>query len=134
MHSLSREEINVIFNLLDEAISRRSPEERERLREILGKLKATLDIQECLRRIEGKLDRIMVQARAVMFPEHLRPTITALHELGEASASQVAEKTGRTRAAESACLNELFRLGYVKKRRVGKTVYFSIKNKVERGI
>ena len=129
MHPLSREEITVILNLLDEAISRRRPEERERLREILGKLEASLIIQEWLQRIEGKIDEIMVQARAVMLPEHLRPTVKALHELGEASASQIAERTGRTRAGESACLNELARLGYVEKRRVGRTVYFSIKKR-----
>ncbi|NVM02550.1 MAG: helix-turn-helix transcriptional regulator [Candidatus Helarchaeota archaeon] len=55
----------------------------------------------------------------------LQDTATTLMELGEATANEVAEKTGLQRAVESAHLNELVRLGYVKKERKGRLAYFS---------
>ncbi len=131
MTILSEDEISQIEDLLDRAIREIRPEERERLREIAGKARAALtldraiqEILEALRRIEGKIDRIAAPARAAALPDRLRRTMMTLIELGEASASQVAEKTGRTRVAESAALNELVRLGFVGKRKVGRTVYF----------
>ena len=59
-------------------------------------------------------------------PDHLRRTAIALAQLGKATADDIAKKTKRARAVESAYLNQLVRLGYVKKRREGKTVYFSV--------
>ncbi len=131
MTILSEDEISQIEDLLDRAIREIRPEERERLREIAGKARAALtldraiqEILEALRRIEGKIDRIAAPARAAALPDRLRRTMMTLIELDEASASQVAEKTGRTRVAESAALNELVRLGFAEKRKVGRTVYF----------
>jgi len=82
------------------------------------------DILQRLERIEGKIDRIAAPARAAALPDRLRGTMMILIEMGEASASQVAERTGRTRVAESVALNELARLGFVEKRKKGRTVYF----------
>lgn len=48
-------------------------------------------------------------------PDHLRKTMLALAKLVEARADEVAEITQRTRAIESGYLNQLVRLGYVKK-------------------
>lgn len=48
-----------------------------------------------------------------------------LMELEEATADEVAQKTGLQRAVESSHLNELVRLGYVKKERKGRLAYFS---------
>ncbi|MFX1449293.1 MAG: winged helix-turn-helix domain-containing protein [Promethearchaeota archaeon] len=56
----------------------------------------------------------------------LQDTATTLMELGEATAEEVADKTGLQRAVESAHLNELVRLGYVKKERKGRLAYFSV--------
>ncbi len=56
----------------------------------------------------------------------LQETAIILMELEEATAEQVAEKTGLQRAVESAHLNELVRLGYIKKKRKGRLAYFSI--------
>jgi ribosomal protein S19E (S16A) len=41
-------------------------------------------------------------------------------------AEDVAKETGRARAIESAYLNQLARMGYVKKGREGRRVYFSV--------
>lgn len=57
-------------------------------------------------------------------PDHLRITIMALSELGDATADQVSKRTGRARAIESSYLNQLVRMGYLEKRRVGRKVCF----------
>lgn len=59
-------------------------------------------------------------------PDHLRKTAMAVGELGSATADQVAAQTGRTRAAESDYLNQLVKMGYLKKERRGRTVFFGI--------
>jgi len=59
-------------------------------------------------------------------PDHLRKTATVLCSLGEATAEKVAERTGRARAVESSYLNQLVRMGYLKKERRGRRVLFSI--------
>jgi len=128
---LSKGDLSLIESLLDKAIGEMKPEERERLRELAGKAKAILeidvtlkDILQRLERIEVKIDKIAAPARAAALPDRLRRTMMTLIEMGEATTSQVAERTGRTRISESVALNELTRLGFVKKRKVGRTVYF----------
>jgi len=59
-------------------------------------------------------------------PDHLRKTATVLCDLGEATAEEVAERTGRARAVESSYLNQLVRMGYLKKERRGRRVLFSV--------
>jgi len=52
----------------------------------------------------------------------------AIAMFGEATAQQVAEKTGRSRAAESDYLNQLGDRGFLKKQRRGKEMVFQIFN------
>lgn len=59
-------------------------------------------------------------------PEHLRSTATVLFELGESTAEDVSKVTIKERAVESGYLNQLVRMGYVKKYRTGRKVYFCI--------
>jgi len=59
-------------------------------------------------------------------PDHLRKTAMAVGELGSSTADEIANQTGRTRAAESDYLNQLVKMGYLKKERKGRTVFFSI--------
>ncbi|MDI9644209.1 MAG: helix-turn-helix domain-containing protein [Candidatus Verstraetearchaeota archaeon] len=61
-------------------------------------------------------------------PDHLRKTLLALTKLVEARADEVAEITQRARAIESGYLNQLVRLGYVKKIRKKHQIYFTINN------
>ena len=58
-------------------------------------------------------------------------TAKVLLELEEATADEIAEITGLQRAVESAHLNRLVELGYVKKIRKGRFVYFTIKESDE---
>ncbi|MEJ5293254.1 MAG: hypothetical protein WHS82_06625 [Candidatus Methanosuratincola sp.] len=61
-------------------------------------------------------------------PDHLRKTMLALAKLVEARADEVADITQRARAIESGYLNQLVRLGYVKKVRRKHQIYFTINN------
>ncbi len=58
-------------------------------------------------------------------PDHLRKSAMTTSEFGEATAQQVARKTGRTRAAESDYLNQLVTMNLLTKKRKGRDVYFS---------
>lgn len=89
-----------VQNLLVESLSKSEPE---------GSKKLLLDVDTLL-----------------SLPDHLRKTAMATGELGSASAEQVAAQTGRTRAAESDYLNQLVKMGLLKKERRGRMVFFSI--------
>jgi len=107
MSSMTKDDVDRIISLL-ESIDRR-------LQKLAGKGVG----EERLRPID---------ANAVLqLTPHLQPTAMKLLQLGKATAEEVAEKTGRKRAIESLYLNELVSLGYAKKEREGKTVYFSVK-------
>lgn len=70
----------------------------------------------------GALDIVTL----LSLPDHLRKTALTLIKLGSAMADDVAKGTGRARAIESAYLNQLVRMEYVWRKRVGKRVYFSV--------
>jgi len=59
-------------------------------------------------------------------PDHLRKTATVVCSLGMATAEEIAGGTGRARAVESGYLNQLVRMGYLKKERRGRKVLFSV--------
>jgi hypothetical protein len=62
----------------------------------------------------------------VSLPDHLRKTAVIVCQLGEASAVEVAARSGRARAAESDYLNQLVRMGLLKKKRKGRESYFTV--------
>ena len=72
----------------------------------------------------SKLDKQQL-IRLIKLPNHLRETMLALIALGEATAKEVSEQTGKARASESDHLNQLERMGYLKKRYASRKVYYS---------
>ncbi len=60
-------------------------------------------------------------------PDHLRKTASIVCDRGRATAREVSDRTQRSRAVESGYLNQLVRMGYLKKDRGGRRVYFSVK-------
>jgi predicted transcriptional regulator len=64
-------------------------------------------------------------------PMSLRKTVMVLYKLEKATANDIAKETKRLRAVESASANQLVRLGYLKKKREGRDVYFYIQHQVE---
>ena len=59
-------------------------------------------------------------------PDHLRKTAMSICRCGRATAEEIAEQTSRARAVESAYLNQLVMMGYLKKERKGRKAYFFI--------
>jgi ArsR family transcriptional regulator, lead/cadmium/zinc/bismuth-responsive transcriptional repressor len=65
----------------------------------------------------------------ISLPAVLRKTVVALYQYEKATAKQLSKKTRRTRAVESGAANQLVRLGYIKKKREGRDIYFYIEQK-----
>ena len=59
-------------------------------------------------------------------PASLRKTVMVLYKLDKATAEDISKETKRLRAVESAAANQLARMGYLKKKREGREVYFYI--------
>jgi len=105
---------------------------------LLGNISEKLDrishtenlILECLSESKpGKSNEpMLIDVDALLkLPDHLRRSAQALMELKSATAEELSAQTGRTRAAESDYMNQLIKMGYVKKERRGRTVFFSVK-------
>jgi len=61
-------------------------------------------------------------------PDHLRKTAMAICRCGKATADEIAGQTNRARAVESAYLNQLVLMSYLKKERKGRKAYFFVDN------
>jgi hypothetical protein len=59
-------------------------------------------------------------------PDHLRKTAMTICRCSRATAEEISEQTKRARAVESAYLNQLVFMGYLKKERKGRKAYFYI--------
>lgn len=59
-------------------------------------------------------------------PDHLRKTAMTICRCGRATAEEISEQTQRARAVESAYLNQLVIMGYLKKERNGRKAYFYV--------
>ena len=59
-------------------------------------------------------------------PDHLRKTAMSICRCGRATAEEISDQTSRARAVESAYLNQLVMMGYLKKERKGRKAYFFI--------
>ena len=68
----------------------------------------------------------MVYIYTLKLTDSLRRTMLVMDKLQEATASDVASRTGRTRSTESGYLNQLERMGYLEKFRKGRKTYFRI--------
>jgi hypothetical protein len=64
-------------------------------------------------------------------PLSLRKTVMALYKLQRATAEDLGSETKRLRGIESAAANQLVRMGYLKKIRQGRKVYFYIEPSME---
>lgn len=83
-----------------------------------------------LRKVIPPVEEFRFEALDVMtllsLPDHLRKTATVTSKLGRATANEIARTTERARAVESGYLNQLVRMGYLKKERSGRKVFFSV--------
>jgi ArsR family transcriptional regulator, lead/cadmium/zinc/bismuth-responsive transcriptional repressor len=60
-------------------------------------------------------------------PDHLRKTALVINKVQMATANDVAKKTKRTRALESAYLNQMVRMKFLTKVKKGHNVYFCVR-------
>jgi len=83
-----------------------------------------------LRKVIPTVDEFSFETLDVMtllsLPDHLRKTASVVCEKGRTTAEKIAEATQRARAVESGYLNQLVRMGYLKKERKGRQVLFSV--------
>ncbi len=106
------------------------------------------EVLERIKKIEERLDnleRIMKNVEAfptresqklslksinmkdlLALPTSLQKTMLTIQELEEATATRVAEETGRDRTVETIYLNQLMRLGFLTRERRGRKVYFKV--------
>jgi len=141
---LSKYDLKLLFEVLNEAAAEAEDPESERIRDVTKKLARHLaethrfvepegdpllilmdELFKDLQTTNEGLKELVTPISIMLLPERLRPTIIPLHMMGEATALQVAEKTGRDELTEEQNLNELVKLGYAYKRKVGDTTKFS---------
>ena len=109
----------------------------EKLETILDLNAKLLKINEALLEKAGKKPfssgfRREPDAMAILnLPLALRKTIMVLYKIEKATADDLALETKRLRAVESAAANELVRMGFIKKKREGREVYFFIEDPEE---
>jgi len=103
----------------------------EKIKESLDRLNEKMEVMIELQKHDVKQpDQGLPDALDVMtllsLPDHLRKTAITICKLGHATAEEVAEQTKRARAVESAYLNQLVLMGYLKKERRGRKAYFYV--------
>ena len=76
--------------------------------------------------VPGLPDASLDVMTLLSMPDHLRKTAMAICRSGRATAEEIAGQTSRARAVESAYLNQLVIMGYLKKERKGRKAYFYI--------
>ncbi len=91
---------------------------------------AILRIERKLKEIENSLQKndgmkeISNPLELLELPDNLRITAMAMLKIKEGTAEDVSKITGRSRPIESHYLSSLVRLGFLKKKRVGRKVIY----------
>jgi hypothetical protein len=95
-------------------------------KKVIDLLSKIADNKPKSRKMEEELESQSLDVVTLLsLPDNIRKTALALSKLGEATADKVAKETERTRAIESAYLNQLQRMGYINRKRKGHTVVYS---------
>jgi hypothetical protein len=112
-----------------QALGKKPLQVLEKIRENLEKLNEKMEIMIELQK-HGKKefqpipDAPLDVMTLLSMPDHLRKTAMTLCRMGRATADEIAQQTQRARAVESAYLNQLVIMGYLKKERQGRKAYF----------
>jgi predicted transcriptional regulator len=100
---------------------------RENLEKLNEKMEVMIELQKHGRKdLQPLPDAPLDVMTLLSMPDHLRKTAMTVCRLGRATAEEVAEQTKRARAVESAYLNQLVIMGYMKKERKGRKAYFFV--------
>jgi hypothetical protein len=111
----------------------------EKIRESLERLNEKMEVMIELQK-HGKKDILPPMADSPLdvmtllsMPDHLRKTAMALCRMGRATADEISGQTKRARAVESAYMNQLVIMGYLKKERTGRKAYFYVERENQGG-
>lgn len=100
---------------------------RENLERLNEKMEVMIELQKHSRKdLQPLPDAPLDVMTLLSMPDHLRKTAMTVCRLGRATAEEIAQQTHRARAVESAYLNQLVTMGYLKKERRGRKAYFYI--------
>lgn len=103
----------------------------ESLEKLNDKIEVMIEIQKTnggsnLKSIPTLPDASLDVMTLLSMPDHLRKTAMTICRCTKATAEEIASQTRRARAVESAYLNQLVIMGYLKKERKGRKAYFFI--------
>lgn len=107
----------------------------EKIEESLEKLNDKMEVmielqrnnsQANIKAAPGLPDASLDVMTLLSMPDHLRKTAMTICRCGRATAEEISEQTERARAVESAYLNQLVIMGYLKKERNGRKAYFYV--------
>jgi hypothetical protein len=107
----------------------------EKIEESLEKLNDKMEVMIELQRNNSQINTKAAPAlpdasldvmTLLSMPDHLRKTAMTICRCGRATAEEISEQTERARAVESAYLNQLVIMGYLKKERNGRKAYFYV--------
>jgi predicted transcriptional regulator len=113
----------------EELLSKKPLHVLEKIRENLERLNEKMEVMIELQKHGQKESPVLPDASLdvmtlLSMPDHLRKTAMTICRCGRATAEEVAEQTSRARAVESAYLNQLVIMGYLRKERKGRKAYF----------
>ena len=98
---------------------------RENLERLNEKMEVMIELQKHGRKdIQPLPDSSLDVMTLLSMPDHLRKTAMSICRCGRATAEEISQQTTRARAVESAYLNQLVIMGYLKKERKGRKAYF----------
>ena len=98
---------------------------RENLESLNEKIEVMIELQKHGRQdIQPMPDAPLDVMTLLSMPDHLRKTAMTICRSGRATAEDISQQTHRARAVESAYLNQLVIMGYLKKERKGRKAYF----------
>ena len=98
---------------------------RENLERLNEKMEVMIELQKHGRKdLQPLPDASLDVMTLLSMPDHLRKTAMAICRCGRATAEEISQQTSRARAVESAYLNQLVIMGYLKKERKGRKAYF----------
>jgi DNA-binding transcriptional ArsR family regulator len=99
---------------------------RENLERLNDKMEVMIELQKTGRKdtMQPLADTPLDVMTLLSMPDHLRKTAMTICRCGRATAEEISEQTSRARAVESAYLNQLVIMGYLKKERKGRKAYF----------
>jgi hypothetical protein len=105
---------------------------RDNLERLNEKMEVMIELQKHDRKdIQPPPDTPLDVMTLLSMPDHLRKTAMTLCRLGRATADEIAQQSRRARAVESAYLNQLVIMGYLKKERKGRKAYFYVDREKE---